>query len=35
MLALEIFYLALLFIAGLFIAGISLKVIAGLFKGQH
>lgn len=35
MLALEIFYLALLGISGLFIGGISLKVILGLFKGQH
>ena len=35
MLALEIFYLALLGISGLFIAGISLKVVFGLFKGQH
>ena len=35
MLALEIFYLALLGLAGLFILGISLKVIMGLFKGQH
>ena len=35
MLALEIFYLALLGISGLFIAGIPLKVVLGLFKGQH
>jgi hypothetical protein len=35
MLALEIFYLVLLGISGLFIAGISIKVITGLFKGQH
>jgi hypothetical protein len=35
MLALEIFYLALLGIASLFILGISVKVVMGLFKGQH
>ena len=35
MLALEIFYIALLIISGLFIAGISWKVISGLFKGQQ
>lgn len=34
MLALEIFYLALLGLATLAILGISLKVVFSLFKGQ-